>query len=500
MQKSRLMTGLIISITPLAGLAGFLPCSGDICNAVNKGAEEVQKGADQVVSGGVKVVNDAVGNVTREVTTAAGAVVQTVEKAGKDVTESVVKAGKDATATHERAWKDTAEQTRKSLEDAADAVKATGNFVSNQIQANLDAAKNAERRVREGKIVDAVWHFSTEPLQSSEDNFAKAAQESKIINAAAASAAAAYGGPGGAAAYAAWSTYKATGDANLAFRAGALAALQSYSGNANASMPSGTAGEILKKSAMAGAAGGIAVAAAGGDEKAITEGFLKSGGAVLVQATNDAAKAYSPQAKDALDTVHCLSARDVDCLSKTTWARDTKNKILYDESGKPRIDPVKINVQKYVGTWSAVDPNSADGVAQALVAQVSKLPKSDMIPVVNNRFVLTYSLGKNASIEYGKPAVVLTYVGKAPPFTAKTTYSKVGGPKNSSTAYACKGGRDRTITITYQGKGCKAVSLKSDNSKDLLWSSQNKNTECEAKAQHHIDVVLKNKGVICTAK
>jgi len=37
--------------------------------------------------------------------------------------------------------------------------------------------------------------------------------------------------------------------------------------------------------------------------------------------------------------IHCISAKDVDCLSNTTYARDAKGKILYDSNGKPRIDP-----------------------------------------------------------------------------------------------------------------------------------------------------------------
>ena len=58
------------------------------------------------------------------------------------------------------------------------------------------------------------------------------------------------------------------------------------------------------------------MAAAGGDEQAIKDGFLKSAGAVLVQGGSDKLKAYSPKAKDAYETVQCISARDVDCVVK----------------------------------------------------------------------------------------------------------------------------------------------------------------------------------------
>src|ERR1700757_2916104 len=108
-----------------------------------------------------------------------------------------------------------------------------------------------------------MWGLATEPAQSGEENFAKATQESEVINAAAGSAAAVYGGPAGAAAYAAWSTYRRTGNADMALRAGILAGGTSQLGSSVAKMPAGTTGEIIKKAAVAGAAGGISVAAAG---------------------------------------------------------------------------------------------------------------------------------------------------------------------------------------------------------------------------------------------
>jgi hypothetical protein len=100
----------------------------------------------------------------------------------------------------------------------------------------------AEKRLREGKVVDSMWGLATEPLQSSEENFAKATQESEVINAAAGTAAAVYGGPAGAAAYAAWSTYRRTGNADIALRAGILAAVTSQMGTSVAKSDKGTQG------------------------------------------------------------------------------------------------------------------------------------------------------------------------------------------------------------------------------------------------------------------
>jgi hypothetical protein len=201
-----------------------------------------------------------------------------------------------------------------------------------------------------------------------------------------------------------------------------------------AKMPAGTTGEIIEKAAMAGAAGGISVAAAGGDEQAIKDGFLKSAGAVLVQAGSDKLKAYSPKAKDAYDTVQCISARDVDCLSNTTWARDVKGKILYDQNGKPRVDTSRLDPKQYVGRWTGIDPQSAEGKKNAFITQISKLPETEAIPILKNQWVLTWTLGKEQDISYKTPTVVLTYVGKDPPFNSTVEYEGVAGGPGALTA------------------------------------------------------------------
>ena len=49
--------------------------------------------------------------------------------------------------------------------DAVDAAKAIGKFAERQVSGTFDTLSDAERRVREGKIVDAVWHQATDPLK-----------------------------------------------------------------------------------------------------------------------------------------------------------------------------------------------------------------------------------------------------------------------------------------------------------------------------------------------
>ncbi|WP_244510670.1 hypothetical protein [Microvirga guangxiensis] len=86
-------------------------------------------------------------------------------------------------------------------------------------------------------------------------------------------AASTYGGPAGAAAFAAWYTNKKTGDLDHAIRGGVIAGAAS-AGYANTSaMPSGTVGEVAKKALFTGAVGGVAFAAAGGNDAAVCDAF-----------------------------------------------------------------------------------------------------------------------------------------------------------------------------------------------------------------------------------
>lgn len=372
--------------------------------------------------------HNSAGDVVRTLQKANGDVIATVQKAGEDTVKTTYKAANDATVTYVKSWRDIGEQGKRSFDDAVDASNAAAHFVENQAKSEIDALGNAAKRMQDGKIVDAMWEVGNERLRSSEENFAKATQESTVINSAAASAAAAYGGPGGAAAYAAWSTYRQTGNADMALRAGLLAAITSQNGASGGSfpqMPVGTTSEIFKKAAVAGAVGGLSAAAAGGDEQAITDGFLRSSGKVLVQGGADKLKAYSPKADDAYKAVQCISARDVDCLSKTRIGKQ----IQYDESGKPRIDPSKADPSNYIGKWSRIDPNSADGQINDIIGKISKLPKMEAIPILNNQWVLTWTLGNEKDIKYEQPTVVLTYVGPKQPFISKVSYS---GDRKSS--------------------------------------------------------------------
>jgi len=191
--------------------------------------------------------------------------------------------GGDICKTLEKAVKDTVAETNRGLKNLGDAGKAIERFVENEIHGIGNSISDAEKRVREGKVVDAFWHFATDPAKHAEKDAAEAAKKSNILGTVGVVAASAYGGPGGAAAYAAWLTYRQTGNAELALKVGLLAGVTKAGFNSVASIPSDPAGQIAKKALLTGAIGGTAVAAAGGDKQAVWEGFLRSGGMMLVQ-------------------------------------------------------------------------------------------------------------------------------------------------------------------------------------------------------------------------
>lgn len=479
---------------------------GRVGEQAKQGVNNVKREVEHFGQDTLTTIQKAGGDTVRTLQRAGGDTIVTLQKAGGDTVTTIAKAGQDATATYVKGWKDTAEQTRRSFQDAVDAGNAVMHYTANQLNSTRESFDNAERRLREGKLVDSMWGLAVEPLQATEANFAKATQESSLIATAASSAAAVYGGPGGAAAYAAWSTYRATGNADQALRAGLLAAATAQAGTTVSAMPSGSAGEVLKKAAMAGAAGGIAVAAAGGDEEAIKAGFLRSSGAVLIQASSDRAKSFSPKARDAWDTVQCISARDVDCLSKTTWARDAKGKILTDANGRPRFDAKKLDPQAYTGKWTQVDPNSALGKATAIITNVSQLPKTQAIPLMKNKWVLTWTAGKATTIGYGQPTAVLTYVGPTQPFVSKVTYkstdalpiwNEVGAGKKLVNHYACTlAGLNREVRVTRQGTGCEAIYRREDGRQDLLWHSGRDSEICSMKASEFV-ASARSKGIQC---
>ena len=380
------LVALSIFVSPIV-LAAQIPGVFDPVGEEVKKRTGLKKTEDDIKKNdptGITKAPDAVAPVVRQVaggteTTVrnfAGGTLKTLETGAGQGVKNIVNAGNTVVITYEKTWKNIGDQTPRTLQDTADAAQALVRFGRKQIEGEKEGINRGQNRLNEGKPVDAVWSNGVEHAQRTEQNFGEAARTSRVINAAASTAAAVYGGPAGAAAYAAWYTYRTTGDANEALRAGILAAV-TYEAGSVANMPTGTAGELLQKAAFTGAVGGIAVAAAGGTEADVRDAFLRSAGAVLIQAGTDELKAYSPNARNAVEAVQCVSTMDVDCFSGMTYVRDAKRKVSY-VAGQPKLEKL---ISKEVGRWTGTNFNTPNGKRLRQILKVSKLPNSEVIPL-----------------------------------------------------------------------------------------------------------------------
>lgn len=207
---------------------------------------------------------------------------------GKRLPQAIGDGVKTALESGDNAISGAAANLAAVAEKIVDAGEAILNFTRNEIEGKRDVLSNAEKRVREGKYVDAIWHLATEPAQRTEGNAGRMLDESELIAQFAQGAASFYGGPAGAAAFAAWRAYRATdGNVELALKAGVVAYVAASGYTDTAAMPTGTAGEIARKAATTGAIAGISVAARGGSNEASLKAFLQAGGNTIVQSGQD---------------------------------------------------------------------------------------------------------------------------------------------------------------------------------------------------------------------
>ncbi len=363
-------------------------------------------------------VDGGVGEVGGAIAKAAGDVQKTHSKAIDDVSRTIEKAGQDVDATLRKAGEDIDATLRKAGKDVNDAAIAIGHFLEREAQGVGDTLSDAEKRVREGKFIDAIWHLGTDPARRSEENAAKLAQESSLVNALAQVAASAYGGPGGAAAYAAWYTYRATGDVEMALRVGMMVGVTSAAVGAAGELPTGTSGELAKKAAVTGAIGGIGVAASGGDEDAIFEGFLKSGGMVLVQDGYESYTKHDIDPRGAQGDSYCVMTMGAECSPPSeAYLRDESGALVRDENGVPKVDMQYLEARRpHVGIGS---PKDATGLVHELVEEGGVVMDSvaKIVPVTNagsvfhDQWAIQWNMSRATNLATIAPAMVMTYYG-----------------------------------------------------------------------------------------
>lgn len=188
-------------------------------------------------------------------------------KAVSGATEATKDVAEDAANAAKKVLADADSERRQAEKQIEGAVKAASSFTENQFKSVGDSFSDAEKRLREGKILDAAFHLGTDQLTNSSSNAAKAVHESPLLNQVAAAAASAYGGPAGAAAYASWLTYEATGDLEAALKAGALAGASSYANQYSQDIQAVDLSPELKREIAQFSVNAAAIAASGGSEQ-----------------------------------------------------------------------------------------------------------------------------------------------------------------------------------------------------------------------------------------
>lgn len=398
--------GLMIS--PAAACGGFFDAG---CNLSHGGLSP-----QNIVKQTAQAATD-----TREAVAKAGTDTRVaVAKAGTDTRETIAKAGTDTRVAIGKAGTDARVATVQAVQDVGTASVTIAKFVERQMKGMASEVGDAARRIQEGKVVDAIWHLSVAPLKQTEQNAALAAQESNILRTVGQVAATAYGGPGGAAAYAAWYAYRATGNADLALRVAIITGATSAGFSAAGQLPADTVGQIAQKAIVTGAIGGLAVAAAGGDAEAVKDGFLLSGGMVLVQAGFEKVTTHPIDGRASQGEAYCMATVGAECSPpKSAYVTDANGNIQFDKNGEPLVDVTKTDpIRPHVGTWSkeADTPLIGVGERSASMTAVSRVPGMNAMAVFHDTWTVAWDMNAFTKVTTIVPAVVLTYTGTGAPY------------------------------------------------------------------------------------
>ena len=382
-------------------------CVFTACTCLPKVSGDVGKASEaakDTVNNVVKEVDKGMKNVSKEAGIAITNIGKNIEKGGKDIESNIAKSAKDVEAEVARAGKDTEQ-----------AVSAIGRYLERSVNSTGAVVQTAAERVREGKVVDAVWHMGIDHVRASSKNAALAATESSVLNTVAQVSATAYGGPQGAAAYAAWLTYEQTGDVGLAVKVGVIAGASALAMAEAGKMPSTTEYELAKKAIVTGAIGGSAVAAAGGNEDAVTEGFLKAGAMVVIQDTYQRKLDHKMTGKASKGDPYCMTVSSAGCAPPAeAFVRKADGSLDLDSNGIPKIDMSKVD--KTRPAVGIKDPRAYFNENNLVMKGVSKVPGMNDMAVFHDQWAMKWNMGSKTTAASIVPAVVVTYWGLGAPY------------------------------------------------------------------------------------
>jgi hypothetical protein len=186
-------------------------------------------------------------------------------------------------------------------------------------------------------------------------------------------------------------------------------------------MPSGTITEAAKKAAMAGAVGGLAVAASGGNTKQAINAFISSGGAVLVQAGQSYVKQnYVSDSPSSMDQ-YCVTALGDGCAQARKWYDSTKAQVEELEQAKETLSTVRMTSDR---NWAISWNKTAIDQSENRVPAVTLTYIGDGSPfknTINDLVVLS------DPVKYSKSWVAFRDVGASDTFFT-FAYPKRSGP------------------------------------------------------------------------
>lgn len=283
----------------------------------------------------------------------------------------------------------------KAANDIADSVHATARFAERSINGYGDVLSNAQKRLREGKVVDAIWHIGTDQFTIQNDNAAKLMQESEVIRTAAQAAITAQAGPAGSAAFAAWLAYNASGgNVEAALRVGAYSYIMNSANAQVGSWPEGAITDSAKKAAASAAMKGIAVAAAGGSEADIRNAALQGASSVIVQSGQAYVTKKFVDPSRARADAFCMDAIQGACEEAAKWK-----------------DVAQQRYKEYQQAKEAI-------------------PSSIATP--DGQWVISWDKKALVDRENTAPSIALTYVGKGSPYQQEIlAVAAAGNPKFS---------------------------------------------------------------------
>jgi len=203
------------------------------------------------------------------------------DKAKENIDRELTDFKSDVDREVTRLKSDIERELTQAKKDIDGAVKAAQTFLEDQIKSTGDTLSEGEALIREGKIVDALWHLALEPYRDVKDDYITAVSESELLSQIASTAVSYYGGPAAAAAYTAWLTYEMTGDLNASLKAGVISGLVTeYGGQVN-EIKVISVESALKKSLLKACVNASAVAASGGSKEDIENTFVTTAQATI---------------------------------------------------------------------------------------------------------------------------------------------------------------------------------------------------------------------------